>query len=61
LEKVFATLAEGRFRHLPITDRGLLVGIVSIHDLAKVLTQLLKQEEYVEYFVDRLQRSSSPA
>ncbi|MBI4679536.1 MAG: CBS domain-containing protein [Elusimicrobia bacterium] len=61
LEKVFSILAEGRFRHLPITDGGSVVGIVSIHDLAKMLSQVLRKEEHVEYFADYIQRSSAAA
>lgn len=35
LESVANTMTERRFRHLPILDRGVLVGIVSIGDVVK--------------------------
>jgi len=35
LASVMRTMTEKRFRHLPIMDRGKLVGIVSIGDMVK--------------------------
>lgn len=55
LDRVFEQLAEGRFRHLPITDSGEVVGIVSLTDLAKVLRLVYKEEKYIEYFADSVQ------
>ncbi len=52
LDKVFATLAERRFRHLPITDGGAIVGIVSLTDLASVLREVYKEDRYLQYFAD---------
>jgi CBS domain-containing protein len=63
LDKVFAVLAEGRFRHLPVTENGRLVGIVSLTDLAKVLREVYKEERYIQYFADYMEsrRKSPPA
>lgn len=55
LDKVFGLLAEGRFRHVPITENGELVGIVSLSDLAKVLRNVYKEEKYTQYFIDYMQ------
>lgn len=57
LDKVFATLAEARFRHLPITDKGKLVGIVSMTDIAGILREVFLQDQYTQYLVDYLQGS----
>ena len=55
LDKVFEVLSDGNFRHLPITDRGEVVGIVSLTDLGKVLQQVYKEDKYIQYFADVLQ------
>ncbi|MBI5202681.1 MAG: CBS domain-containing protein [Elusimicrobia bacterium] len=55
LDKVFATLAEARFRHLPITDKGKLVGIVSMTDIAGILREVFLQDQYTQYLVEYLQ------
>lgn len=55
LDKVFEVLADARFRHLPITDKGEVVGIVSLTDLAKVLQQVYREDKYLQYFADVLQ------
>ena len=52
LDKVFERLAQGRFRHLPITDGGKVVGIVSLTDLAKVLQEVYREDRYLQYFAD---------
>ncbi len=52
LDKVFERLAQGRFRHLPITDAGKVVGIVSLTDLAKVLQEVYREDRYLQYFAD---------
>ena len=52
LDKVFERLADGRFRHLPITENGQVVGIVSITDLAKVLKEVYREDRYLQYFAD---------
>ncbi len=35
VDRVLQTMTEGRFRHIPVMDKGQLVGIVSIGDLVK--------------------------
>ena len=35
LDEVRAVMTEGRFRHLPVVDDGVLVGVVSIGDIVK--------------------------
>lgn len=55
LNRVFACLAEGRFRHLPVTEGGAVVGIVSLSDLAKVLGQVYEEDRYLQYFADVIQ------
>jgi len=55
LDRVFEQLSDGRFRHLPITENGEVVGIVSLTDLAKVLRLVYKEEKYIQYFADVVQ------
>lgn len=55
LDRVFEQLSDGRFRHLPITENGDVVGIVSLTDLAKVLRLVYKEEKYIQYFADVVQ------
>ena len=52
LDKVFECLSSGKFRHLPILDKGEVVGIVSLTDLAKVLQQVYREDRYIQYFAD---------
>jgi len=35
LEQLMSTMTQGRFRHLPVTEDGALVGIISIGDVIK--------------------------
>lgn len=35
LARAMATMTRGRYRHLPVIDRGELIGVVSIGDLVK--------------------------
>ena len=51
LERVFSVLAERRFRHVPITDDGRPVGMVSLSDFAGVLKEVFADERYAQYFV----------
>jgi CBS domain-containing protein len=55
LDKVFECLSDGRFRQLPITDRGEVVGIVSLTDLAKILQQVYREDKFIQYFADGTQ------
>ncbi|MEK7859654.1 MAG: CBS domain-containing protein [Elusimicrobiota bacterium] len=59
LDIVFSLLADGRFRHIPITEDGLLVGMVTLSDLAKVLREVYMDDKYLQYFVDCIQRTSA--
>ena len=50
LERVFECLGKGEFRHLPITERGEVVGIVSLTDLCRVLQEMAKDEKFLATF-----------
>lgn len=52
LSAVFRCLAKGQFRHLPITEGGRVVGIVSLTDLAKILGEMAEDEKYLSSFAD---------
>jgi len=52
LDHVFKILSEAKFRHLPITEGGKVVGIVSLTDLAKVLQEVYRDDKYLQYFAD---------
>ena len=54
LSAVFRCLAKGQFRHLPITEGGLIVGIVSLTDLAKVLGEMADDEKYMRSFSEEM-------
>lgn len=55
LDRVFEQLSDGRFRHLPITENGEVVGMVSLSDLAKVLRMVYREDKYIQYFADVVQ------
>ena len=62
LDRVFSVLAQGNFRHVPITDNGNLVGVVSLSDLAGVLQEVYRDDRYIQYFVDFMEsKSATPA
>ncbi len=42
--EIMARMTEGRIRHLPVLDRGELVGLVSIGDVVKMRLQQQEQE-----------------
>ena len=44
VQEVMAIMTDGRFRHLPVVDKGVLVGIVSIGDVVKRLIEDQGQE-----------------
>ncbi|TXL70377.1 CBS domain-containing protein [Vineibacter terrae] len=44
VEHVMALMTEGRFRHLPVVQRGVLMGIVSIGDVVKWRLDETRQE-----------------
>lgn len=53
LSAVFSCLAKGQFRHLPITEDGKVVGIVSLTDLVRVLGEMAEDEKYLQAFSDQ--------
>ncbi|MBW8483311.1 CBS domain-containing protein [Actinomadura parmotrematis] len=50
------TMTEHRIRHLPVTEDGRLVGIVSIGDVVKSAIDALESER--EHLVDYIQRAA---
>lgn len=59
LDRVFSTLADRRFRNLPITEQGQVVGLVSLTDIASVLKMVYQEDKYIQYFVDFYQQGSN--
>jgi CBS domain-containing protein len=52
LDECMALMTEKRFRHLPVLDDGILVGLVSIGDLVKALvTEKEVTIEDLEYYI----------
>ena len=49
LEVVFDYIGK-KFRHLPITEEGRLVGIVSLTDVAKVLPKICQDKNFIKEF-----------
>jgi len=58
LQKVFELLSRRRFRHVPITDDGKPVGMVSLSDFAGVLREVFEEEKYLQYFVNYMEKRS---
>ena len=58
LDKVFELLSRRRFRHVPITDGGKPVGMVSLSDFAGVLREVFEEEKYLQYFVNYMDQRS---
>ncbi len=52
VRQVFECLAKGQFRHLPITERGNVVGIVSLTDMVRILREMYKDEKFLQAFAD---------
>jgi CBS domain-containing protein len=44
--QAMAMMTAGRFRHLPVTDHGVLVGLISIGDVVKA--RIMEQENEVD-------------
>ncbi|OWU83877.1 histidine kinase [Oceanicola sp. 22II-s10i] len=44
-DQVLGKMTEGRFRHMPVTDDGVLVGIVTIGDVVKAKLSELSHEK----------------
>ena len=53
LEVVFEHIGR-KFRHLPITEEGRLVGIVSLSDVAKILPKIFGNKQFVKEFADAM-------
>ncbi|MDE2016301.1 MAG: CBS domain-containing protein [Hyphomicrobiales bacterium] len=45
IDEVMDTMTKGRFRHLPVVERGRLVGIVSIGDVVKHRLERFEDEQ----------------
>ena len=46
VEEAMATMTAGRFRHLPVMDHGVLIGLISIGDVVKM--RIMEQESEVD-------------
>jgi len=52
LDAVLAVMTERRFRHLPVTEEGRLVGLVSIGDVVKrKIEEVTEEAEGLRAFV----------
>ncbi len=58
LDKIFELLSRRRFRHVPITDDGKPVGMVSLSDFVGVLREVFEEEKYLQYFVSYMDQRS---
>jgi CBS domain-containing protein len=48
-DQILAKMTEGRFRHLPVVEDGVLVGLVSIGDVVKArLAELAMEKDALE-------------
>lgn len=51
-EECMALMTENRFRHLPVLDKGKLVGLVSIGDLVKIkLTETAEEAQALRAYI----------
>lgn len=51
-EQVLALMTEGRFRHLPVVEDGLMVGLISIGDVVKAqISELAMEKEALESMI----------
>jgi CBS domain-containing protein len=55
IEQVMELMTVGRFRHMPVVEKGELVGIISIGDIVKARLESLESEanQLKEYIVGR--------
>lgn len=52
VDRLMTVMTEHRFRHLPVTEEGKLVGLISIGDVVKVRVRQLEHEaEQLERYV----------
>lgn len=54
LDKVFDCLAKGQFRHLPVTEGGKVVGVLSLTDLVRVLGEMVREGKLLESIAEDL-------
>ena len=48
-ESVLKTMTEGRFRHMPVVEKGEMVGLITLGDVVKAqLSQLAMEKEALE-------------
>ena len=48
-EKILEQMTEGRFRHMPVVEDGVLVGLISLGDVVKArLTELSMEKNALE-------------
>ena len=46
VDEIMSVMTEGRFRHVPVTELGLLIGIVSIGDIVNARVRELENEAH---------------
>jgi CBS domain-containing protein len=52
IEQVMGMMTDGRFRHLPVLDRGDLIGLISIGDVVKArLTETRHEAEALKAYI----------
>jgi CBS domain-containing protein len=52
IDQVMQTMTSGRFRHLPVVQRGELIGLVSIGDVVKArLTETEREKEALRAYI----------
>ena len=52
VEHCMSVMSEGRFRHLPVVDDGVVTGIISIGDLVQAIIADQKEEiEHLEHYI----------
>lgn len=54
LPQLFVCLARGHFRHLPISEKGRIVGMISLTDMARMLGELAEDEKFLSSLPDEI-------